>query len=105
MNNPLQNVTLIMEKDILKRELFSTRLMVDKRNHNFRIPGNLSQEHMPLGFKYYNCLIPMLQQLNRNIKLKMFAKYSMPNKPKTTPSKFKAFLRRITCRSTTTRQL
>lgn len=74
MSNPLQNVTLIMEKDILKRELFSSRLMMDGKKTSFRIPGNLTQEHLPINFKYYNCLFLILQNLNKNMHFKEFTK-------------------------------
>ena len=69
-----------MEKDILKRELFSSRLMLDKNNHNFRIPGNLTQEFMPINFKYYNCLFPIMQNVNKHMQFKNYLKNSKKTK-------------------------
>lgn len=77
VNNPLQNITLIMEKDILLRELFSTKIWLsnDKNKKELRIPGNLTLETLPLNYKFYNCLIPIIDKLNEDIHLKELLKH------------------------------
>jgi hypothetical protein len=57
---PLQ---LLIEREKLQIEIFKLRLIYKNQDY-YRLPTELTQEHLPLCFQYYNCLIPLLHNVS-----------------------------------------
>jgi len=64
--HPLQNITLILEKELLQQEIFFHTLLSENRKY-FRIPQQLTQEVMPVDYLFYNCVIPALEKANLKV--------------------------------------
>ena len=59
---PHQQIELMLEREKLIKEHFIHCLGSQNEDY-FRIPKQLTQERLPLGFAYYNCLLPLINDL------------------------------------------
>lgn len=58
--SPIRNVQLLREREILTRISFYKKMRYTA-NKYYKVPSSMSQEKLPLSFKFYNCLLPLLK--------------------------------------------
>lgn len=59
-NARVRTVQFLAEREKLTRVTFYRKLR-HTANKYFRVPPSLSQERLPLSFKFYNCILPLLK--------------------------------------------
>ena len=53
---------LFIEREEIIKEIFCQQMKFKKYDY-YRVPPEITQENLPLGFQYYNALFPLLENL------------------------------------------